>query len=244
MISAIITAFVSFVTTNIDDIFVLMLFYSQVGDQMKKHHIIIGQYLGIILLLIVSVLGSLGLNLVPQQYTGLLGLVPILLGMKVWLEYRKEKNAAASVTRESVHVVQGELGSDMIAEHPQPDNSNDIGTVTHVPNTANPVTKIKALLMKLINPAILNVSLVTIANGADNIGIYIPLFTRLNTLELIVTLVIFLLLIAVWCFIGEKLTSFPGIKDTIQKYKNIVVPVVFIGIGIFILIESGVYSFL
>ena len=102
--------------------------------------------------------------------------------------------------------------------------------------------KIKIMLSKLIHPAIINVFLVTIANGADNIGVYIPLFTTLNSLELIVTIIIFLLLIALWCFAGERLTNIPTIKHTIQKYKNIIVPVVFIVIGIFIIVESDLFS--
>ncbi|QDR79219.1 cadmium resistance transporter [Sporomusa termitida] len=249
MESAIVTAFVAFVSTNIDDIFVLMLFYSQIGGQLKKCHIIAGQYLGITILLIVSVLGSLGLNIVPPQYTGLLGMIPILLGIKQWSGYRQEKKAAANSTKGSKAEVQSETGSDPIAEHFMFDNAAN--ETEHVMDDRPEIeaqvpkkTKIKAALSKLINPAVLNVSLVTVANGADNIGIYIPLFTRLSTVELIITIIIFLLLIAVWCFIGEQLTNFPGIKDTIQKYKNLVVPVVFIGIGIFILVESGALSFL
>lgn len=239
MISAIVTAFISFVSTNIDDIFVLMVFFSQVGAQMKKHHIIIGQYLGIIILLLISVLGSMGLNLVPQQYTGLLGIVPIMLGIKVWLEFRQEKKADAGSARAIMAETEAETretykdsllhvhGANTGPEAPAPEQS-----------------KIKAVLSRVINPAILHVALVTIANGADNIGIYVPLFTRLNILELMVTIIVFLVLIAVWCFIGEQITSFPGIKGAIQKYKNIIVPVVFIGIGIFILIESDVFMFL
>ncbi|HWR07083.1 cadmium resistance transporter [Sporomusa sp.] len=250
MASAIVTAFVSFVSTNIDDIFVLMIFYSQIGGQLKKRHIIIGQYLGITILLIVSVLGSLGLNLVPQQYTGLLGMVPIVLGIKEWSEYRKEKKAAANSTMETMSAVQSETGSDTIGESPMKDHSDtateyvmdELNSEIEARDTKE--AKIRAALSKLIDPAIVNVSLVTIANGADNIGIYIPLFTRLNTFELIITLIVFLLLIAVWCFIGEKLTNFPGIKHILEKYKNILVPIVFIGIGVFILVESDVLSFL
>lgn len=237
MTSAIVTAFVSFVSTNIDDIFVLMVFFSQIGTQLKKHHIIIGQYIGISILLIISILGSLGLNIVPQQYTGLLGIVPITLGIKVWLEHKQE---SADSSTQAILEAQTETGSETIVC-----NDNSIqGSNTEIDIQTPEQSRLKSALSKVMNPAILNVSLVTIANGADNIGIYIPLFTRLNTLELFVTLVIFLLLIAVWCFVGEKLTNFPGVKPTIERYKNIVVPIVFIGIGTFILVESDVLVFL
>ena len=269
MISAIVTAFVSFASTNIDDIFVLMVFFSQIGGQMKKRHIIIGQYLGIATLLFVSILGSVGLNLIPQKYTGLLGIVPILLGIKEWLKYRKEKKTAVNSINESVSNVQSETVPDVMEDTPiivNPDKEvvktgkmieteakkltaegeNYISESSIATNLNNDIKqaqalkkgKIKAVLTKLIHPAVLNVSLVTIANGADNIGVYIPLFMKLTIPELIMTIVIFILLIAVWCFIGERLTNLPGIKYSIQKYKNIIVPVVFILIGAFILVES------
>ena len=218
MISVIITAFVSFASTNIDDIFVLMVFFSQISEQTRKHHIIMGQYLGIAILLFVSILGSAGLNLIPQQYTGGLGVIPIFLGIREWIKYKKEKKAAGNSTT---------------------DLDDEIKQVK-----VGKKEKIKSVLTKLIHPAVLNVSLVTIANGADNIGVYIPLFMKLNTLELIMTITIFILLIALWCFIGEKLISLPGIKHSIQKYKNIIVPILFILIGVFILVESDFFILL
>ncbi len=266
MISVIITAFVSFASTNIDDIFVLMLFFSQVDAQLQKRHIIIGQYLGIMTLLFISILGSIGLNLIPQQYTRLLGIVPILLGIKEWLKYKKDKKDALNSKNEIVSELQSEtipttvtdnliienlaintINTENIVESEVQELSAEESYIIDGDVIANPHTeikqtpatkkeKIKVALRKLIHPAVLNVFLVTIANGADNIGIYIPLFTRLNTLELITTIIIFLLLIAVWCFTGERLTNFPRIKHTIQKYKSIVVPVVFIVIGISILV--------
>jgi cadmium resistance transport/sequestration family protein len=209
MISAIVTAFISFASTNIDDIFVLMLFFSQVSDQFKKRHIIIGQYLGITTLLFISIMGSIGLNLMPQKYTGLLGIIPILLGIKEWLKYRKEiKDKRDAVP--SVNEAAPELQSETVS--------------------------------KLIPPAIIKVFLVTVANGADNIGVYIPLFTMLNFLELIATIIIFMSLVAIWCFAGERLMNIPGVKHRIQKYKNIIVPVVFIVIGIFIIVQSDLFS--
>jgi cadmium resistance protein CadD (predicted permease) len=235
MINVIITAFVSFASTNIDDIFLLMLFFSQIGDQLKKRHIIIGQYLGIMTLLFISTIGSIGLNLIPQQYTGLLGIIPILLGIKEWLKYRKDKKGAVQSVNEVAPELQGEpviitVKDNLIIE-------NDIAQIQGTKNN-----KIKIMLSKLIHPAIIRVFLVTIANGADNIGVYIPLFTTLNSYELIVTLFIFLSLTAVWCFAAERLTNIPSIKHMIQKYKNIIVPVVFIVIGVFIIVESDLFS--
>lgn len=69
-----------------------------------------------------------------------------------------------------------------------------------------------------INPNVLKVSSVTIANGADNIGIYIPLFTRMNLMGIVVTVMIFGILIALWYFIGEKLAEHPFIQKNTSVF--------------------------
>ncbi|MCJ7691082.1 MAG: cadmium resistance transporter, partial [Clostridiaceae bacterium] len=90
MISIVITAFVSFVSTNIDDIFVLMLFFTQINNVIKTRHIVIGQYLGIGVLTAISIIGALGVSVVPHEYVGFLGLVPIYLGIKEYVDHKKE----------------------------------------------------------------------------------------------------------------------------------------------------------
>jgi len=90
LISTIITAIISFASTNIDDILVLMLFFSQINNVMKRRYIVIGQYLGIGALTTISIIGALGVSVIPQQYVGLLGLVPIYLGTKAYVGHRQE----------------------------------------------------------------------------------------------------------------------------------------------------------
>jgi len=70
----------AFVSTNIDDIFILILFFG--NKKFKESEIIIGQFLGIILLIAVSLLGSMIGLILPEAYIGLLGLIPLYLGIR------------------------------------------------------------------------------------------------------------------------------------------------------------------
>jgi cadmium resistance protein CadD (predicted permease) len=78
----------AFVATNIDDIFLLMLFFSNTKFPMWQ--VVIGQYLGIGLLVAISALGSLLALIVPQYIIGLLGLIPISIGIIKLLQLRKD----------------------------------------------------------------------------------------------------------------------------------------------------------
>lgn len=75
----------------------------------------------------------------------------------------------------------------------------------------------------------------TVSNGADNMGIYIPLFSKYNSGQMWLVLLIFLILIPIWCWIGEQIADLPAIKNFVQKYQKILVPIIYVGLGLYIL---------
>lgn len=84
----------------------------------------------------------------------------------------------------------------------------------------------------------------TVAMGGDNLGIYIPYFIGKNLIEISLSLVIFAVGIFMLCKLSKSLASFPTIEDVVEKYEKIIVPVVFIGLGFYILIENGTINYL
>jgi cadmium resistance transport/sequestration family protein len=200
LFSTLITGFTAFAATNIDDILVLIMFFTQVNDQFRPRHILAGQYLGFVILLLASLPGYLGGLVLPKPWLGLLGILPILMGLKHLLQ----KDDAVAVQNISLAA-------------------------------APPLTGWK----RLLNPKIYKVALVTLANGGDNIGIYVPLFAGRNLPELSVILGIFLAMIAVWCAIAHSLVRHPGVAPLLSRYAHRVVPFVLIGLGLYILFENG-----
>lgn len=83
---------------------------------------------------------------------------------------------------------------------------------------------------------ILSAAIITIANSADNIGVYVPLFARYTLPQMLVTTVVFAVMTFLWCVLGEKIASLPPIQNAIQKYKHIATPIVYIFLGIYILV--------
>ena len=82
------------------------------------------------------------------------------------------------------------------------------------------------------------------ANGGDNIGIYTPLFASSSLARLLVMLGVFYMLLGVWCYIGHVITRHPLVAHVLARYSHIIVPFVLIGLGIYILIESGTLKLL
>jgi cadmium resistance protein CadD (predicted permease) len=80
----------TFFATNIDDLFILMLFFAK--RSFSHTQIILGQYVGMSLLLAVSLVGSLVALIIPHNLIGLIGLFPIAIGIKELLGLRKRKD--------------------------------------------------------------------------------------------------------------------------------------------------------
>lgn len=80
------TAIVTFIATNVDDILILTVFYSQVNRTFRNRHIVAGQYLGFSALVAISLIGFLGGLIIPGEWIGLLGVLPIVIGIRKFLQ--------------------------------------------------------------------------------------------------------------------------------------------------------------
>jgi cadmium resistance protein CadD (predicted permease) len=98
LLGSIVLAIALFASTNIDDLFVLLGLFSD--PRYRRSDVVIGQYAGIAILFGVSVAASLISLILAPEYVGLLGLAPIVIGLKRLLELRgggaEESGAAVS----------------------------------------------------------------------------------------------------------------------------------------------------
>lgn len=58
--------------------------------------------------------------------------------------------------------------------------------------------------------------------------------------ELGITVLVFSLMTGLWCYIGYQIANLPIIRDKLEHSKQILIPIIFIAIGVYVLIESGV----
>ncbi|MER5343954.1 cadmium resistance transporter [Streptomyces mirabilis] len=91
-------------------------------------------------------------------------------------------------------------------------------------------------------PSPLEVAAVTFANGGDNIGVYVPVFATAGIGGMGVYAVVFLVLVAVWCFAGRFFATRPVIAKALARWGHILLPLVLIAIGLLILIEGGAFG--
>jgi cadmium resistance transport/sequestration family protein len=98
---------------------------------------------------------------------------------------------------------------------------------------------IERLEQSKANQLFWTVTLLTIASGGDNLSIYIPYFASLDWAQTLVALLVFAIGVIIFCELSRVLSSIPLISETIEKYTRIIVPLVFIPLGLYIMYESG-----
>ncbi|MBA3252983.1 MAG: cadmium resistance transporter [Burkholderiaceae bacterium] len=190
-----------FASTNIDDLFLLAAFFAD--PQLRHRSIVIGQYLGIGALVLVSASSALLALAFPDGWVALLGVVPLLMGLRQLLALRTD-------------AVSGESGS---KGHRVQDDKNHAE--------------------RGLRSQVLAVASVTVANGADNVGVYVPLFA--TDFEAILTYALtFAVMTGVWCALGYLLVNHKVLGGAIRRYGNVILPVVLISLGLSILSGASV----
>jgi len=178
LISALITGALAFSATNLDDIVFLTIFFSQASH---RWHVVVGQYLGFTALVLVSLIGFFGGQILPHEWLRLFGVAPIAIGIRKLLAKRDD------------HIRRASTGT-------------------------------------------LDVATVTFVNGADNIGIYTPLFAVSDAPRVLVLVAVLYVLLAAWCVAGYLIHRQKAVAYTLQRYGHWIVPVVLIALGIYILL--------
>jgi cadmium resistance transport/sequestration family protein len=90
----------------------------------------------------------------------------------------------------------------------------------------------------VVAAGLVSVAGVTIANGADNISVYIPMFRTIGLANSVITVAVFTVGVALWCLAGSRLGAHPKVVQIVRRFGHWIVPAVFMLIGAVIVIES------
>lgn len=185
----------AFAATNLDDAFVLLLFFG--NRRYRARHVFIGQAAGVGLLVALSLIGALAALVLPARLIGLLGLLPIALGAKQLIERRRGRD--------------------------------DESAAEVAPPRASGWRQAAA------------VAGITLANGGDNVSVYVPLFAGRAAGQTVLLLSVFAVMLALWTLAGYYLARHSAVAARLQRVSGAVMPWVLVGLGVTILIESHLH---
>jgi len=82
----------------------------------------------------------------------------------------------------------------------------------------------------------------TVANGGDNLSVYIPVFRTSSAAEIAVIITVFLAAVGLYCPASIRLAGHRAVIQAVQRWGEWVVPFVFILIGFYIFFKTGALS--
>lgn len=182
LLSVLAASVTTFAATNLDDIFLLTVFFAR---RIPTRRIVAGQFLGFVSILVASCVMAWGIGLtIPLKWVRLLGILPLAIGAKELFRTHRSKPRNTAATDGSLSVF--------------------------------------------------SIAAVTLANGADNIGVYVPFFL-VSRPHLWLVLIVYGLSILVWCAVGKWFGSHTLVLRSLDRWGHWIVPSVLIGLGSYIL---------
>ncbi len=127
-------AFVVFVSTNFDDVFLLLGFFAD--RTLRPRTIVLGQLTGIGLLYAFSVMGAFAALVIPRSYVGLLGLAPVIIGVLKLLQSWRNNDRRDTVGPQKVAAARGFLS---VASVTIANGGDNIGVYTPLFSTSTAV---------------------------------------------------------------------------------------------------------
>jgi cadmium resistance protein CadD (predicted permease) len=193
-------AIIAFVSTNIDDLLLLSSLF--VASNFRAASVVIGQFIGMSLLVLISVLAAYFMVSMPLAWIGTLGLFPLCLGI-----LRLAKGFKVPIAKSMLRPKEEEFFGKEYLRVPW--------------------------MKSEWAPA----ALLTMANGGDNLSVYIPLFAVQHTfVPLYVT--VFGVMTGIWCFFGYFLTNHRLFRDKLKRHAATIVPWVLILLGLKVLLQG------
>lgn len=78
-------------------------------------------------------------------------------------------------------------------------------------------------------------ALLTVANGGDNLGVYLPLFAGYTWQQSALVVLVFGLMTGIWCLLGKYLAGLPKLQALLRQSGSVLVPWVLMLLGLYIL---------
>ena len=209
----------AFVGTNVDNCVVTMAMVA--GAPLERaHRIAAGQVIGFVVLVAVSAAAAAVLFEFSTAVVGLLGLVPLAIGVRGLVGLVRARDAAADA----------DAGGEVDAA----------GAVRRAGAGAGAGDQGERAVGRSFTAAVL----VTIAAGGDNLAVYIPLFRVGGTVNVGALVAVFVVGEALATWIVLTGGRHPKARGVMLRLGHLAVPVLLCCIGVLVMVQAGTFSLL
>ncbi|RKE35133.1 cadmium resistance protein CadD (predicted permease) [Paraburkholderia sp. BL23I1N1] len=202
MFSLALLAVAAYAATNIDNLFVLLAFLAETGGNRRR--VIAGQFAGSVVLIVGAILLAALLTQLPTGYVGLLGILPVGVGLgKAWTRFRPGNADLEKAAQAAAHV-----------QAPATPTTTGAGSSWST------------------------VACVAVANGSDNLAVYVPLYASHSRSEGVFVSLVFVAMIGIWCAGAVWLVEHPLLGAPIRRYGTALLPLILLVIGVSVIVQN------
>ena len=199
-LSELLVAIIAFASTNVDDLLLLSSLF--IDANLRAGSVVVGQFVGMSLLVLISVLAAHFMVSIPLVSIRMLGAFPLCLGIL----------RLAKIT-----------SSPLLKSAAEPNKTEFVGK--------------EQVRVSWVKSEAALAALLTLANGGDNLSVYIPLFAvQRKFVPLYIT--VFAVMTGLWCFFGYCLTNQRPFRDKLKRYAGLIIPWVLIALGLKVLLQG------
>jgi cadmium resistance protein CadD (predicted permease) len=210
MLSVALLAIAAYTATNIDNLFVLLAFLAERGADRRR--VIVGQVAGSLILMAGCLVLAALLTHLPVGYVGLLGILPIGVGLsKAWQRFGPGSKADGQAD-----------GWQDLTGHPA---STDPVTANHAAPGGG-------------GSSWWTVACVALSNSSDNLAVYVPLYASHSFGERAFISLVFLVMTALWCAGAVQLVQHPLLGAPIRRYGTALLPLILVVIGVSVIVDN------
>jgi cadmium resistance protein CadD (predicted permease) len=214
MLSLIVLAVAAFAATNVDNLFVLLAFVAEARGKIRS--VMVGQYAGSLALIVFALGLAAMLRSLPPGYVGVLGVLPISVGLaKAWTRFGRRNKVRDDA-------LPGAASSEQPAPHDAPQATQ------HAKPQSTPQP----------GSSWWTVAAVAIANGSDNIAVYVPLYAGHSANACALISLVFVVMIGIWCAGAVWLVNHPLLGAPIRRYGTALLPFILLVIGVSVIVEN------
>jgi hypothetical protein len=209
------------VSTTFDDTIYLTGFFSECGRKIRPANVILGELLGFSLLMAISLAtGHLLSQKISASTTGWLGILPIIVGIYGFVSFTRSEEIQSTGTTN---------GDSPVALPIHKDGYNTTRLKSTQTSYQSPLLDRRSYL----------VAAIAIANGSNNLAIYIPIFGNSSIEASLLIAGICYIAVCGWIFLSYRLTHLPVVGKVLSRYASNIFPFVLIWLGFRILHQSG-----
>lgn len=216
----------AFVGTNVDNCVVTMAMVA--GAPLERaHRIAAGQIFGFSVLVAISAAAAAVLFEFSSAVVGLLGLVPLAIGLRGLIGLLRTRRAPEGVPAEGP-----------VAEPAPPSPAGGGGERRWFRRVASSTEQ------RAVGRSFTAAALVTVAAGGDNLAVYIPLFRVGGGTNVGAVVAVFVAAEALVTWVILTGGRHPKARGVMLRLGHLAVPLLLCGIGLLVMVQAGTFSLL